>query len=134
MEKHRPKIGYIAGAWDFVHSGHILAFKEAKQQCNYLIAGMAINPQIGNLGKNTPIMSMEERYIMLKANKYIDAIVIYDDEYDSIEIDKWFPYDIRFIGEDHKEDDGSYIKKPIIFLSRKHNWSSENLRRRIKNE
>ena len=131
MGKHRPKIGYIAGAFDFVHAGHCLAFEEAKKQCDYLIAGLNVNPHIGNLDKNKPIMSMEERYIMLKANKFIDAIIVFADEYESKLLDTWLPYDVRFIGEDHKNDDWSYIKKPIIFLSRKHNYSSGNLRKRV---
>ena len=68
---------------------------------------------------------------MLKANKFVDAIIIYADEYESKTLDAWLPYDVRFMGEDHKNDDWSYIKKPIIFLSRKHKWSSGNIRNRV---
>ena len=67
MGKHRPKIGYIAGAFDFCHAGHCLAFEEAKKQCDYLIAGLNVNPQIGVDYKNKPVMSMGE----------IDAVKIF---------------------------------------------------------
>ena len=46
MEKHRPKIGYIAGAWDFVHSGHILAFKEAVQRAKLVLLEPIIRVEV----------------------------------------------------------------------------------------
>ena len=132
MSKSKIKkvMGYFPGSFDFVHAGHCLAFEEAKSQCDYLIAGLVRNPQIGNPGKNIPIMSLEERYIMLRSNKFIDAIVVYENEYDSKLIDTWFPYDVRFMGKDHKGRDHSRITKPIIYLSREHEYSSTNIRKR----
>ena len=134
MGKYRPKIGYFAGAWDLFHAGHALALEEAKSQCDYLIVGLGINPHIGNPSKNRPIMSLEERYKLLKVNRFVDAVLVYDNEYESIEIDKWLPIDIRFVGEDHKGTKLHKVRGKIVFISRKHNWSSANLRNRIKNE
>lgn len=132
MGKHRAKVGYFPGAWDFLHAGHVLALEEAKLYCERLIVGLGINPQIGNPKKNVPIMSGEERYIMLRGNKFVDAIVIYENEYGSIELDKWLPYDVRFMGVDHEGEDHSHrIKKPIIYISRNHDYSSSEIRKRL---
>lgn len=125
----KPVIAYFPGAWDFLHAGHVLALEEAKEHCDYLIVGLAEYPEIGNPSKNTPIMSLEERYRMLRANKFVDAIVVYKTEYESRAIDKWFPYDVRFMGEDHKHKDYK-INAPIYYTSRKHNYSSSDIRKR----
>mgnify|MGYP001578099077 CR=1 FL=1 len=127
----KPTIGYFPGVWDFLHAGHCLALEEAKQHCDYLVVGLGENPQIGNPTKNIPIMSLEERYRMLRANKFVDAIVVYGTEYESKAIDTWFPYDVRFLGEDHKKEDLLHIKKPMYFTKRDHNYSSSNIRKRI---
>ena len=133
MGKNSIKIGYFPGAWDFVHAGHVIAFEEAKSHCDYLIVGLGVSPQIGNPTKNIPVMSLAERYKMLRANKFVDAIVVYDSEYESIELDKWLPYDVRFMGEDHGGKDHSHrITKPIVYISRNHSYSSTDLRKRIK--
>jgi len=82
--------------------------------------------------KNTPIMSLEERYRILRANRYVDAIICYGDEYESKALDAWLPVDVRFVGADH---DGLHhdIRKgvEIVTISRDHDWSSSNLRKRI---
>ena len=127
------KVGYFPGAWDFLHAGHVLALEEAKQHCDYLIVGLGGSPQIGNPSKSTPIMSLDERYIMLRGNKWVDAIVVYETEYESIALDKWLPCDVRFMGADHEgKDHSERISKPIVYISRNHNYSSTELRKRCK--
>ena len=135
MGKFREKIiGYFPGAWDLIHVGHVMALEEAKKQCDYLIIGLGENPQIGNSDKNKPIMSLEERYKILKANKFVDAIIVYNTEYDSLSLDEWLPVDIRFMGEDHRKDKKYPTRaKKIIYISRNHNYSSSWLRDKIKN-
>ena len=124
-------IGYMPGAWDLLHAGHVMALEEAKSKCDYLIVGLGINPHIGNLLKNKPILSFEERYALLRANRFVDAIIVYDNEYDLVEIDRWLPINIRFIGEDHRKDEKYETRGKIVYLSRKHNYSSSELRKRI---
>ena len=91
------KIGFFPGVFDFVHAGHVIAFGECKQYCDYLIIGLQTNPR----GK-IPIMSLLERYTMLKANKYVDAIIPYGTEEELQIIESWLPIDFRFRGKDHK--------------------------------
>jgi cytidyltransferase-like protein len=35
------RIGYAPGAFDLVHIGHLDLFRQAKSQCDFLIAGVA---------------------------------------------------------------------------------------------
>lgn len=126
-------IGYFPGTWDLFHTGHVLALEEARQYCDFLIIGLVENPQVGNSKKNVPVMTLEERYRILRGNKFADAILVYGTEYESKFIDNWLPYDIRFMGEDHKGKKHPHIKSKIIYISRKHNYSSTELRNRLKN-
>ena len=118
-------IGYFPGGFDFVHAGHVMALEEAKKQCDYLIVGL------GEDGKGDIVMSIYERYRMLRANKFVDAIVVYKTEEESKELDKWLPYDVRFMGADHRGKPHVHIKKPIIYISRQHHYSSTNIRKRL---
>ena len=34
------KVGFVAGAFDLCHAGHILMLEEAKRNCDYLIVGL----------------------------------------------------------------------------------------------
>ena len=46
------KIGFICSAFDLLHAGHILALKEAKEHCDYLIVGLHVDPSKERKGKN----------------------------------------------------------------------------------
>ncbi len=59
---------YTDGAWDLLHQGHYNFLKQAKELGDKLIVGIKI---IEN-----PIMSIQERYNILKHCKYIAKIII----------------------------------------------------------
>src|SRR5690242_10910820 len=88
MKKYN--IGFTCGAFDLCHAGHLLMFQDCKRVCDYLIVGLHTNPALDlgyrlqekNQVKNKPIMSVEERRIILESIKYIDEIVEYDTEED----------------------------------------------------
>ncbi|MEI8337653.1 MAG: adenylyltransferase/cytidyltransferase family protein [bacterium] len=131
-------IGITVGAFDLCHVGHFLVFKEAKQNCNYLIVGLQIDPSITEKGyrgkkKNKPIMSLKERKIILKGIKYIDKIFTYTSEEDLFKKLKKIKYDIRFIGEDWKgkKYTGHNLPHKIFYNKRDHGYSTTELRERI---
>ena len=128
----KPKIGFFPGVFDLLHPGYIQAFKEAKEHCDILIIGLQSDPTIDRPQKNKPIMSAEERKIILESIKYVDEIVEYDTEEELNELDATMKVDVRFIGEDHKET-FSPIKTKIVYLKRNHQYSSSWLRDKIKN-
>lgn len=75
-------------------------------------------------------MTLEERYKMLRANKWIDAILIYEREKELYDLDSWLPVDVRFMGQDHQGKKHHFIKVKIIYTSRNHDYSSRTLRER----
>ena len=130
----RKLIGFTCGAFDLCHAGHMMAFHECKKQCDYLIVALQTDPTIDRPDtKNKPIMSIFERWRILKSIKYIDEIIIYETEKDLVNILKDTKPDIRFIGKDweEKEYTGKELPIKVIFNSRNHNFSTNELRERV---
>ena len=127
--------GFTASAFDLLHAGHVLMLKECKGNCDYLIVGLHSDPTIDRPWKNKPIEILEERKIRLEGCKYVDEIVVYDTEEDLRNLLIKIKPDVRFIGIDHKDKPftGDDLPIRIHFNSRNHNYSSTNLRERIKN-
>ena len=131
-------IGITCSSFDLLHAGHIKMLEEAKQHCDFLICALQTDPSIDRPEKNQPIQSIVERWVQLDACKYVDQIVPYATEKDLEDIFLSFDIDVRIIGEEYRE---SYFTAKdicetkgiqIIYNSRLHNWSSTNLRKRIK--
>ncbi len=136
--KDGKKVGITASAFDLCHAGHMLMFKEAKTVCDYLIAALQDDPSQTDASyrgkaKNAPIMSLEERRIILEGIRYIDEIVTYQSEEDLYKLLADLKPDIRIIGEDWKGKKYTGWDLPIemYFNSRSHSYSSTELRRRI---
>ena len=136
MKKSHKIIGFTAGAMDLLHPGHLLMLEECKQHCDYLIVGLHEDPSIERPKKNSPIETIEERMIRLKGCKYVDSFVIYKTEEDLLTLLKQLKIDVRFVGEDHKGKPftGDSLPIKIYWNSRSHNYSSTNLRNRIKDD
>lgn len=134
MALNSSRVGLTAGTWDFVHAGHCLHFEECKQYCDYLIVAMQTDPSVDRPGKCKPIMNVEERYTMLRANRYIDAVMLYEREDELYALDLWLPIDVRFMGEDHAGREHHPIKAKLIYTTRSHDYSSTTLRRRCERQ
>jgi len=118
-------IGFFPGVWDLLHPGHVMALKEAKDNCDELIVGVNKLPN----GKE-PIMSLEERTMMINAIRWVDHVIKYEDDEALYRADKDPAYDVRFMGADHKETHHP-IKAKVIKISRDHDYSTTAIRARI---
>ena len=134
------KIGITFSAFDLLHAGHIAMLREAKNQCDYLIVGLQSDPTIDRPdSKNSPIQTMFERYLQLKAVEYVDEIIPYQTERDLEDILETLPINTRILGEEYRDKDftGKDICRKrgieLYFNKRDHRFSSTDLRNRIKN-
>ena len=127
------KVGFTASTFDLLHAGHIAMLSEAKTVCNYLIAGLHVNPNIEREEKNLPVQTLVERYTQLKAVSYVDEIIPYESENDLMDILKMYPIDIRIIGEEYRDKDftGKNLDMEIYYNKRRHDFSSSLLRERV---
>lgn len=126
------KVGFYPICGDLLHAGHILAIREAKEHCDYLIVGLNTNPD----GK-TPVQSVAERWIQLSAVKWVDEIIPYAGKKDCELLCSSLTYDVRFVGADYygKTWDGISEETergiPAYYLKRGHGLSSTELKDRV---
>ena len=130
-------IGFTCSAFDLLHAGHIQMLREAKDQCDYLIVGLQVDPSKDRKSKNAPIQTVVERYTQLKAVSYVDEIIPYLTESDLDDILSLYQIDVRILGEEYREKDftGKDICRSrgidLYFNKRDHRFSTSDLRRRV---
>ena len=130
-------IGLTASTFDLLHAGHVQMLREAKEQCDYLICALQIDPSIDRTDKNSPIQTIVERHVQLSAIKYVDEIIPYATEKDLEDILNMCSIDIRVIGEEYKKKTftGRAICSKrgieIYYNKRDHRFSSSALRKNI---
>jgi len=131
------KVGFTCSTFDLLHAGHVQMLREAKDQCDYLICGLQIDPSVDRPEKNAPIQTVVERYTQLKAVSYVDEIIPYATETDLEDILSMYNIDVRILGEEYR--DGKFTGRAICakrgielyFNKREHRFSSSDLRRRV---
>lgn len=130
-----PIIGFTCSTFDLFHPGHVAMLQEAKEQCDYLIVGLLSDPTIDRpQTKNKPVQTMFERWLQVAACRFVDEVVPFQTEAEICDIILTLKPDIRIVGEEYRDIDftGKNLC-PVYFNSRKHSFSSTNLRQRIKN-
>lgn len=131
------KIGFTASTFDLLHAGHVSMLREAKDQCDYLICGLQVDPSVDRPEKNKPVQTLVERYVQLSAVKYVDEIICYQTEADLVDILEMFKIDVKIMGEEYRNKDftGKEVCKrkgiQLYFNRRDHRFSSSDLRNRI---
>lgn len=130
-------VGITFSAFDLLHAGHVQMLREAKEQCDYLIVGLQMDPSVDRPEKNTPVQTIVERYTQLKGVKYVDEIIPYATERDLEDILSMYNIDVRILGEEYKEKEftGKDICEKrgirLYFNKRDHRFSSSDLRKRV---
>ena len=131
------KIGFTASAFDLLHAGHVLMLEEAKKQCDYLICGLQTDPSQDRASKTSPAQTIVERYLQLRACKFVDEIIPYGTEQDLEDLLAGMHIDIRILGIEYRDKPftGHDICKKrdieIYFNERDHRFSSSGLREHI---
>jgi glycerol-3-phosphate cytidylyltransferase len=132
------RIGITFSTFDMLHAGHIAMLSEAKNHCDYLIAGLQTDPTIDRpTEKNPPVQSIVERQIQLSACRYVDEVVVYQTEEDLVDLLLILPVDVRILGVEYQDQDftgrteGNMRGIKLVFNGRDHSFSSSSLRRRV---
>ena len=131
------KVGFTCSTFDLLHSGHVQMLREAKDQCDYLICGLQVDPSFDRKDKNSPIQTVVERYTQLKAVGYVDEIIPYGTEEDLEDILSMYSINVRILGEEYRDKPftGRDICRKrdidIYFNNRDHRFSSSDLRKRV---
>ena len=132
------RIGITFSQFDMLHAGHIAMLAEAKNHCDYLIAGLQTDASIDRPDtKNPPIQSIVERQIQLAACRYVDEVVVYTTEADLCDLLLILPVNVRILGNEYMNKDFTGLAEceirniECIFNERSHSFSSSSLRKRV---
>lgn len=138
IKRQGLKIGITFSTFDLLHAGHIAMLSEAKNHCDYLIAGLQTDPTIDRPDtKNPPVQSIVERQIQLAATRYVDEIVVYETEKDLLDLLLILPVDVRILGVEYYDkpftgrDECIQRGIELVFNGRDHSFSSSSLRKRV---
>ena len=70
-------IGYAAGAYDLFHYGHLEILRKAKENCDYLIAGVVHDDVLEVTKGRRPVIPIEERGAAIVSHiDYVDEVHI----------------------------------------------------------
>ncbi len=138
LKAEGKRIGITFSTFDMLHAGHIAMLAEAKNHCDYLIAGLQTDPTIDRpMEKNRPVQSIVERQIQLAACRYVDEVVVYQTEQDLVDLLLILPLDVRILGVEYKDreftgkEECFYRGIELIYNGRDHSFSSSSLRKRV---
>jgi len=103
-DKHWRK-GYVSGAFDMFHMGHLNLIRRAKERCDYLVVGVLSDDVVAGMKKKWPVIPQKERLEIISALRYVDETDITTEQL----IDKrkaWekYNFDAMFSGDDHAND------------------------------
>ena len=93
------RIGYAAGAYDLFHIGHLNILRRAKEQCDYLIAGVVSDEMLELARGRRPIIPLAERLEIVSHISFVDqahAEVVPD----KLETWRTLGFDVFFKGDD----------------------------------
>jgi glycerol-3-phosphate cytidylyltransferase len=137
MEHSKRKVGFTCSTFDLLHAGHIAMLREAKEQCDYLICGLQVDPSVDREEKNKPVQTLVERWFQLQGVKYVDEIIPYETEKDLEDLLQMLNISVKIMGNEYKDKDftGKDICRKrgieLFFNSRDHRFSTSDLRCRV---
>lgn len=135
--RREKKIVFTNGCFDVLHPGHIHCLTEARLRGDFLIVGINSDDSVSRLkGADRPIISENERALMLSALSCVDAVAIFEEDTPLSLIRSLRP-DIYVKGSDYAEKQiperaevQSYGGK-VEFVDLKPGWSTTGFLERL---
>lgn len=92
-------VGYVPGAWDMFHIGHLNILKRAREHCDWLVAGVVTDDALFEMKRKYPIVPFEERLQIVASIGLVDEAVV---DHSASKLDAWHRvhFDVLFKGDD----------------------------------
>lgn len=142
LEAVRPEAvnlrGYVPGAWDMFHVGHLNIIKRARPHCGHLIVGVVTDEALYEMKGKYPIVPLHERMEIVAAIGLVDEVVV-DFSINKVEVWKRVGFDVLFKGSDWKgtakgrrlEEDMATVGVSVHYFPYTEQTSSSELRRAL---
>jgi glycerol-3-phosphate cytidylyltransferase len=131
-------IGYAPGVYDMFHVGHLNILRQAKDQCDFLIAGV-VSDEMCELAKGRPpIVPLAERLEIVRHISYVDEAVA-EVVPDKLQTWQSVRFDVIFKGDDWRgtakgrklELDFAEVGVQVVYFPYTVHTSSSLLRRAL---
>jgi D-beta-D-heptose 7-phosphate kinase/D-beta-D-heptose 1-phosphate adenosyltransferase len=100
---HRQVTVVANGCFDCLHAGHIALLRFAKQQGDHLIVLVNSDESVKRLkGNSRPIMPLEHRIALLEACRYVDEVIVFEDDTPERAVEVIRP-DVLVKGDDYRD-------------------------------
>ncbi|MCI9871128.1 adenylyltransferase/cytidyltransferase family protein [Arthrobacter humicola] len=133
-----PRIGYAAGAFDLFHVGHLNLLRQAKAECDFLVAGVVTDELLVKTKGQPPIIPLAERLEIVRNIRFVDDAI---SEHLPRKIDTWRsnPFDVLFKGDDWRgtpkglelERDFAAVGVDVVYFPYTVHTSSTAIRRTL---
>ncbi|MCS7230853.1 MAG: D-glycero-beta-D-manno-heptose 1-phosphate adenylyltransferase [Elusimicrobiota bacterium] len=135
LKDKNKKIIFTNGCFDILHLGHVRLLKKAKSLGDILIVGLNTDSSIKKIkGPTRPINSQKDRAEVLDSIKYVDYVVLFNEETPYKLISEIKPH-ILVKGADYKLNDivGRDIVSKVVRVKIVKNRSTTSIINKIKN-
>jgi glycerol-3-phosphate cytidylyltransferase len=94
-------VGYVPGAWDMFHIGHLNILRRAREGCDHLIAGVVTDGVLAEVKGRLPVVPHAERIEIVGEMSCVDEVVT-DVSSDKFVMWQRLRFDVLFKGDDWK--------------------------------
>ena len=112
---------FTNGCFDILHTGHVQLLKECKKLAGdngKVIVGLNSDASVKKIkGESRPVNDQESRKLLLESLRFVDEVIIFEEETPELLIEKIRP-DILIKGGDYSIDQivgKQYAKKAVVF-------------------
>lgn len=95
----RPVVGYVPGAWDMFHIGHLNILSRSRSQCDRLVAGVVTDEALFAAKGKHPVVPLAERMEVLSHLDLVDDVIV-DHSVNKLEVWRRVGFDVLFKGDD----------------------------------
>ena len=94
-----PVVGYVPGAWDMFHVGHLNILLRAREQCDRLVVGVVTDEALYRAKAKHPVIPLSERMQVVAHLNMVDEVVV---DFSSNKLEVWerVRFDVLFKGDD----------------------------------
>ncbi|RHA43141.1 adenylyltransferase/cytidyltransferase family protein [Cellulomonas rhizosphaerae] len=92
-------VGYVPGGFDMLHIGHLNVLRAARERCDRLVVGVAVDESLVAMKGRPPVIPHHERMEIVASLKFVDDVV---SDFSQDKRIAWHahPFDVLFKGDD----------------------------------
>lgn len=99
IRKASSRVGYVPGAWDMFHIGHLNILNNARPHCDHLVAGVVTDEALFAAKGKFPVVPLEERMEVVASLAIVDEVVV-DTSSNKLDVWRRRPFNVLFKGDD----------------------------------